>query len=223
MGKNKMRKDDPAREEIFARVRSALKSVAASPLSPLPPSARFVPRRAETLDAEMERMLREVERLSGMTRKVRGREEFAGAFEELVEIGGIRTAVLCDHPLYRRYGLTELLQRLGVSTLPIDSDRRRLAECDLGMTVADAALPETGTSLLRTTRGQPDVLSLLPRVHLVLVPPEALLADIHQAFALAKDDRHFVLVSGCSRTADIEKVLTLGVHGPKSFHVWICS
>ena len=95
-------------------------------------------------------------------------------------------------------------------------------ECDLGMTVADAALPETGTVLLRTMKGQPDALSLLPRVHLALIAPEALQADLHHAFALAKDDRHFVLVSGCSRTADIEKVLTLGVHGPKSYHLWIC-
>jgi L-lactate dehydrogenase complex protein LldG len=39
---------------------------------------------------------------------------------------------------------------------------------------------------------------------------------------MAKGDRHFELVTGCSRTADIEKVLTLGVHGPKSYHLWIC-
>jgi L-lactate dehydrogenase complex protein LldG len=90
------------------------------------------------------------------------------------------------------------------------------------MTVADGALPETGTVLLRTTKGQPDFLSLLPRVHLALVTPETLLPDLHHAFALAKGDRHFVLVSGSSRTADIEKVLTLGAHGPKSFHLWIC-
>ncbi|HOD36470.1 MAG TPA: LUD domain-containing protein [Syntrophales bacterium] len=218
-----MSKENPAREEIFARVRSALKPVPASPLSPLPPSARFAPRRAEALEKEIERMLREVERLSGLTRKVRGREEFAGAFGKLVKDEGVRTAVLSDHPLYREYGLKDLLQGLEVEILPPDSSRKRIAGCDLGITVADAALPETGTSLLRTTQGQPDFMSLLPRVHLVLVPPEALLADIHQAFSLAKDDRHFVLVSGCSRTADIEKVLTLGVHGPKSFHVWICS
>jgi len=65
-----------------------------------------------------------------------------------------------------------------------------------GITVADAAIPETGTVLLRTTQGQPDLLSLLPRVHLALVMPGTFLADIHQAFALAKGDRHFVLVSG---------------------------
>lgn len=218
-----MSKNSPAREHIFARIRSALKTSSASPLSPLPATARYAPRIAEAPDREIERMLSEVARLSGHTRKIQGRDEFAGALEELIKNENIRTAVLSDHPYYRNYGVVDLLRRFGVTVVSPDSDKRRLAECDLGITVADAALPETGTSLLRTTQGQPDVLSLLPRVHLVLVPPEVLVADMHQAFALAKDDRHFVLVSGCSRTADIEKVLTLGVHGPKSFHVWICS
>jgi L-lactate dehydrogenase complex protein LldG len=218
-----MSKDNPAREEIFARIRSALKRSSASPLSPLPASARFAPRSAEAPDREMDRMLNEVARLSGHTRKIQGRDEFAGALEELIKNEGIQTAVLSDHPFYENYGLVDLLQRFGVILMSPDSDKQRLAECDMGITIADAALPETGTSLLRTTQGQPDLMSLLPRVHLMLVPPENLVPDMHQAFALAKDDRHFVLVSGCSRTADIEKVLTLGVHGPKSFHVWICS
>lgn len=168
-------------------------------------------------------MLREVERLSGRALKIRGRDDFARALEALVRDEGVRTAVLSGHPFHENHGVVDLLKRFGVAIVSPDGDRRRLADCDLGITVADAALPETGTSLLRTTQGQPDVLSLLPRVHLVLVPPEALAADMQQAFALAKNDRHFVLVSGCSRTADIEKVLTLGVHGPKSFHVWICT
>jgi L-lactate dehydrogenase complex protein LldG len=218
-----MSNDNPAREEIFAKVRSALKSFSGSPVSPLPGSARFERRSAGGLDEEIDAMLREVERLSGRTRKIQGRDEFAAALEALVRDEGIKTAALSDHPLYGDYGVVDLLQRSGVTIVSPDSDRRRLAECDLGITVADAALPETGTSLLRTTQGQPDLLSLLPRVHLVLAAPEALLADMLQAFALAKNDRHFVLVSGSSRTADIEKVLTLGVHGPKSFHFWICN
>lgn len=217
-----MSKGNLARKEIFAKLRASLKSFSGSPHSPLPDSAKFEARSAEVLDREIECALNEVTRLSGHARKIQGRGEFAGAFEELVRTEQVKTAVLTDHTYYRDYGVVDLLQRLGVTVVSPDSDKRRLAECDLGITVADAVLPETGTILLRTTKGQPDVLSLLPRVHLVLAAPETLLADIHQAFAMAKGDRHFVLVSGSSRTADIEKVLTLGVHGPKSFHLWIC-
>lgn len=217
-----MGKPQSSREAIMDDVRAALAGCASSPLQPLPASARFAPRKAATLVEEMEMMLREVKRLSGHGRRVSGRDEFAAALDQLVGMEGIRTAAFSEHTLYRRYDIVELLKGFGVRTLSPEGDGRRLAECDLGITVADAAIPETGSVLLRTTQGQPDVLSLLPRVHLALVEPSAFLADLHQAFKLAGRDGHFVLVSGSSRTADIEKVLTLGVHGPKSFHVWIC-
>jgi L-lactate dehydrogenase complex protein LldG len=218
-----MSKEHSSREVILTDVRAALAEHAASPLQPLPAAARFEPRKAATLSEEMEMMLLEVKRLSGHGLKVNGRNEFAVALDQLVKAEGIWTAAFSDHPLYHPYGIAELLKGFGVQIVSPDGDGRRLAECDLGITAADAAIPETGTVLLRTTQGQPDLLSLLPRVHLALVIPGAFLADIHQAFAIAKGDRHFVLVSGSSRTADIEKILTLGVHGPKSFHVWICN
>jgi L-lactate dehydrogenase complex protein LldG len=217
-----MNKDLSARETILTRVRAALAAHADSSPQPLPAAARFESRKAGTPAEEMARMLGEVKRLSGHGRMVRGRDEFAAALAELIRDEQIRTAAFAAHPLLARYWVADLLKGAGVEIVSWGGDGRLLAECDLGITAADAALPETGTVLLRTTLGQYDALSLLPRVHLSLVAPEAFLADLHQAFALAKGDRHFVLVSGCSRTADIEKVLTLGVHGPKSYHLWIC-
>ncbi len=217
-----MNKDLTARETIMNQVRAAIGSHPGASQQPPPPSARFEPRKAAALDDETAMMIREVGKLSGHARRIRGRDEFAVALGELVREEKIRTAAFSTHPLYAPLGIEDLLHGFGVEVLPHEGDGHRLVECDLGMTVADAALPETGTVLLRTTKGQPDALSLLPRVHLALIAPEAFQADLHPAFALAKDDRHFVLVSGCSRTADIEKVLTLGVHGPKSYHLWIC-
>jgi L-lactate dehydrogenase complex protein LldG len=215
-----MDKAQSTREVILADVARAVAAHAGSPLQPLPAAARFEPRKAETLDEEIERMLGEVKRVSGHGRRVHGPEEFAAALGQIIRDEGIRTAAFSDHPLHRHYGTEALLKESGIGIF--SPGGRGLADCDLGITAADAALPETGTVLLRTTQGQPDLLSLLPRVHLALIAPEAFQQDLHQAFALAKGDRHFVLVTGCSRTADIEKVLILGVHGPKSYHLWIC-
>lgn len=217
-----MNEDPAARETIMNQVRAAINARSGDPLQPPPLSARFEPRKPASLDEEATRMLGEVKRLGGHGLRICGRQEFSAALGDLIRAEGIRTAAFSPHPFYAPYGVDDLLRGFGIEILSHNGDGRRLAECDLGITVADAALPETGTVLLRTTRGQPDALSLLPRVHLALVAPNTLLADLHHAFALAKGDRHFVLVSGCSRTADIEKVLTLGVHGPKSFHLWIC-
>jgi L-lactate dehydrogenase complex protein LldG len=89
------------------------------------------------------------------------------------------------------------------------------------VTGVDAALPETGTLLLRSSPEKPLVVSLVPRVHLAILRPAALRADLHQAFAEVKTDGYCVLVTGPSRTADIELTLTIGVHGPKSLYVWL--
>lgn len=217
-----MGKTPSSRDIILADVRKAVAAHAGEPLQPLPAAARFEPRKAAALDTEIERMLGEVRRVSGHGRRVHGREEFAAAIEQIIRDEKIRTASFSDHPLHRHYGTEALLAGFGIGIISPDGDSRKLADCDLGITVADAALPETGTVLLRTTQGQPDALSLLPRVHLAVITPAAFQGDLHQVFAQAKGDRHFELVTGCSRTADIEKVLTLGVHGPKSYHLWIC-
>jgi L-lactate dehydrogenase complex protein LldG len=210
-----------ARDIILDRVRRAVAVHSAEPLAP-PAAARFAPRRPDAPEAEIALMLAEVKRVSGHGRRVRGLADFSAALEELIRSEGVRSASFSDHPLLDPYGIGELLRGFGIGIISPEGDGRALADCDLGITVADAALPETGTILLRTTQGQPDALSLLPRVHLALIAPSAFVADLHQAFALAMGDRHVELVTGCSRTADIEKVLTLGVHGPKSYHLWVC-
>jgi L-lactate dehydrogenase complex protein LldG len=89
------------------------------------------------------------------------------------------------------------------------------------VTGADGALPETGTLLLQASPERPRVVSLLPRIHLAILTPRVFLPDLHQALAAARGSGYSVLVTGPSRTADIELALTLGVHGPKTLVVWI--
>ena len=58
-------------------------------------------------------------------------------------------------------------------------------------------------------------------MHLAVVRPSALRADLQNVFAEIKSGKRAVLITGPSRTTDIEKVLTIGVHGPKALYVWI--
>ncbi len=113
------------------------------------------------------------------------------------------------------------LRALGVELVPPNAGKYKLAECDLGITEADFLLPETGTVALRSSAKKPRAVSLLPITHLVVASPEAIRPDLHQVFAEASRDPYLVLITGASRTADIEMTPTLGVHGPKYLYVWI--
>jgi L-lactate dehydrogenase complex protein LldG len=166
-------------------------------------------------------LLAEIGKLSGVTRRLRSRDDLQAALADLVGAEEVKQATLWATPDLEAWDVAGELVALGVELVSPQAGMRAVAECDLGVTGVDAALPETGTLLLRSSPEKPRVVSLLPRVHLAIFRPSVLRADLHQAFAEVKGDGYAVLVTGPSRTADIELTLTLGVHGPKSLHAWL--
>lgn len=92
-----------------------------------------------------------------------------------------------------------------------------------GITGAALAIAETGTLVLPCGPGQPLSPSLLPEVHVAIVASSKIVRSLDDAFHLPeiRQASSVVLVTGPSRTADIEMTLTIGVHGPKELHVLI--
>ena len=210
-----------AREEILGRVRAALRRPPGSPAGPVPATARVGPRVPGAREAEIARLFSEIEKLNGNTRRLACLADLKSAVAELVRAESITKATLWTTPDLVTWGVAAVLQALGVEIVSPQAEPRRVAECDLGVTGVDAALPETGTLLLRSSPDRARVVSLLPRVHLAILTPAALRADLHQTFAEVKQDGYCVMITGPSRTSDIELTLTLGVHGPKSLHAWL--
>jgi L-lactate dehydrogenase complex protein LldG len=212
---------NPAREEILGKLRAALQRGPNTPVPPVPATGRVRPRTAGPKDAEIELLFAEIGKLNGMTRRLGNQDDLRSALAELVQTEQVRKATLWATPELQAWDVAGGLKALGVEIISPQADMRAVAECDLGVTGVDAALPETGTLLLRSSPEKPRVVSLLPRVHLAIFRRSALRADLHHAFAEVKEDGYVVLVTGPSRTADIELTLTLGVHGPKSLYVWL--
>lgn len=179
------------------------------------------PRATGPKDAEIEQLFAEITRLTGVTRRLASRAELQSALAELVKAEAVRKATLWSTPELQALDVAGTLSALGVELVSPHADKRQVAACELGVTGVDAALPATGTLLLRSAPDKPRVVSLLPRVHLAILRPAALRADLHQAFAEVKGDRYAILITGPSRTADIELTLTIGVHGPQSLYVWL--
>lgn len=106
---------------------------------------------------------------------------------------------------------------------PLDACRETLFEADCGVTTSIGAIADTASVVLVPGPEEPRSLSLVPPVHLVVVERKELHATLGHFLKTEKYQTemptNLVLVSGPSRTGDIELVLTIGVHGPKVFLV----
>jgi L-lactate dehydrogenase complex protein LldG len=108
---------------------------------------------------------------------------------------------------------------------PVESIKATIFEVDAGITKAAGAVADTGALILRPDIAEPRLLSLVPPVHIAVLDA----ADIHSGMAAAMQQMkwadamptNLLMISGPSKTADIEFTLTFGVHGPKSLIVII--
>jgi L-lactate dehydrogenase complex protein LldG len=209
-----------AREEILARVRTAVADGA-----PPPPVARDY-RTADhqtPLDPEgLQELL--VERLADYRAKVRRTTTALVAevvIAALTERGARRVAVADGI-------LPAGLERLepGIE-LVSDTPPRTAAQLDTldgVLTGCAVAIAETGTIVLDAGPGQGRrALSLVPDYHLVVVTAAQIVHTVPQAVARLDPTRPLTWISGPSATSDIELDRVEGVHGPRTLEVIICS
>lgn len=90
-----------------------------------------------------------------------------------------------------------------------------------GVSEALYGLADTGSVVLAASPGEPRARSLLPAVHISLVRESRILPGLDELFAAVggRLPSALAIVTGPSRSADIEQRLTVGVHGPGEVHV----
>jgi L-lactate dehydrogenase complex protein LldG len=96
----------------------------------------------------------------------------------------------------------------------------------LGITGVFCAIAETGTMVILTGADAPTATALLPDTHVAVVPADRIVTGMEDAFALIRRERGALpravnLISGPSRTGDIEQTIVLGAHGPFRVHILI--
>lgn len=132
----------------------------------------------------------------------------AGLVAMLAESG--RRHGYCDPALWPR------LQAAFADGFVVETsfDRARVDEYDFGITAATGAIAETGTIILSDAGTSSRLAALAPWVHVALLDPKTIHADIGAALAALPKDPNVIWVTGPSKTADIEGILIEGVHGP---------
>ena len=109
----------------------------------------------------------------------------------------------------------------------IEVDARRPQGDDmLGISGAFVAVAETGTLMMLSGPETPASMHLLPETHVAIVSADRIVAHYEEGFALIRAERGQLpratnLVSGPSRTGDIEQTIVLGAHGPYRVHIVI--
>lgn len=201
-----------SREHVMSRVRAALGRSEGAAVPEPPPARLRVPE--VNLEGRIASMTARVEALAG--RVVRAANPRV-AGEIVADERAGRNAIASNAPFLEECGVTRLA---GVQSGVTDREelRRCCASADVGITSADYALADTGTLVMLSSPQEARMISLLPPAHIVVVPCDRLLTGLDELFSILPDpaaaSSSMVLITGPSRTADIEQILVRGVHGP---------
>lgn len=151
----------------------------------------------------------------------------------VAQVGSLETVpleverYLVEQNLARRLVCWPELQNLDWEGTGIAAESRKVTPHDLvGITGVFAAIAETGTLLMASGEHTPAATSLLPETHVAVLPAERIVDTMEDAFGLLRAERTnwpraVNLISGPSRTADIEQTVTLGAHGAYRVHIII--
>ncbi len=216
-----------ARTDILARIRRAKQHALLPDVTGITPAPPAPPPFSLPLIDVFEERLRAVQ---GVPHRMDNADEVANFIESLCQEQA-QTSLLGWKTLPMP-GLPEALAARQITLLPshlADAQRKQaLAELGhllVGVTGAAAGLARTGSLALHADDGHGRLASLMPDIHIALLPVDRLYADIAAWIAQEEtaqrilESSNTVIITGPSRTADIAQTLTLGAHGPRELHV----
>ena len=237
-----------ARDRFLDTVRTALRSGAGEDASPGPEASaisaaasdvheRAGDVRTQTARDNHDLLLRlkaSAERAGAIVSVVHSPEEAAEYVVSVTRNIEARSVVRSGHDVLDRLGIDDALSVAGVevtlSAAAHDGDRQALrdgaARADVGITGVDYAIAETGSCVIVPRPGVSRAVSLLPPVHVAVVEAGRVLPSLDELFTLRRSDflngtmgSYMNIITGPSRSADIEYTIVKGVHGPGEVHL----
>lgn len=217
-----------ARDQILGDIRKALGRAAGQPplseAAPLSYRALAVPKlRIPRSDRNLsiDLFVQKFENLGGKSLRVR---DAAAVVPAIADLLAQKSAVASNSPFLRKCGITGLPQ-VHTGFTECEELKQACAGADIGITSVDYALAATGTFVMLSSRNEARLISLLPPAHIAIFPRSLILANLDELLSIvprpADVTSSMVLITGPSRTADIEQILVRGVHGPGEIYAVI--
>jgi L-lactate dehydrogenase complex protein LldG len=200
--------ENPGRERILARIASALKRPAP------PPATEAAEEIFPSIDDPLARFEKECAGNGTELLLVLDELSAAAALQRILESIPAGEIFAEDSPDLRR-----LLEKSGRS-VRWSKDGPSKNDTQANVTRADLLVAQTGSILLSAAHGGRGAAVIAP-VHIVLARASQLVADLSSAFEFVRKNQalmessYLTLVTGSSRTGDIEKILVMGAHGPR--------
>lgn len=150
--------------------------------------------------------------------RVQSSEEAIKALTDLIESVNAKKIVAVSCPLQQSLGLYDDLSKMD---LKIYTDKEDIAEhaetADIGISGVEFGIAETGSVCQDAYAIEGRLVSALTPIHVAFLNSSHILPGVQDAFDVISQIFHqgyISFITGPSRTADIERVLTIGVHGP---------
>lgn len=212
---------DAARNAVLGAIRHHLRAARAEGLLPpdrdaLPPapSAPAIP----DLEGRVATFTARLQAVGGGVRRVPDARAATGAVAQILARHRASRIAFSDLALHH-----SLDAQLAPGSQRIDpADRAALFTADAGVTCAQHAIAETGSLVLVSSAERHRLASLVPPLHVAVVASAAIVDTLAAALAAAHATGPaptITIVTGPSRTADIELMLVVGVHGPRHLEV----
>ena len=185
------------------------------------------------IESEISQLEAEINEVGGTAQLVSDIAAARKALCELLDDHRPESALCWTHPLVEQLELPAMLGERSIalwnhaqlSELDATARRKTVLEAGIGISSVDLAIAETGTLLVASAPGHERVTSLVPPIHVAVIGRHQIVPDLIDAIGQLQEQgiddlsSSVVLITGPSKSGDIELQLTTGVHGPGTWHV----
>ncbi len=152
-------------------------------------------------------------------------DQIATRIVEFLQLHQCKQIGLSISPLMDRLKIEPAIRTANLNLYRWDESNLDAAyDLDCGITDIYAAIAETGSIVIRPTPNQGRALSLIPPIHIAIMETKSILPDLidlMEKIAIEPHPQNITLITGPSKTADIEGALVTGVHGPGLVQIFL--